>query len=108
MKDRDKPCYCLASVRELVSSGRYRLRRRAQCFIFNRYASSDEVVKCIFEGMSEGDFRKTIELVNYPGMKADVYMAHYDDMIWFVKYCIQDDGGPWVDIWSCNWDSVIH
>lgn len=103
------PYYDLDKVKSLVSDGAYSLRNRAQRFLFNRYNSTSETVRGIFSSIKEEDYRKTVELVKHPGVKADVYMPQYDGMTWFVKFCFREGAvSAVVDIWSCNWDSVIH
>lgn len=31
-----------------------------------------------------------MELENYPGMKADVYISSYDDTDWYIKLFVED------------------
>lgn len=98
----------LDRAKQLVWEDKFRLKRRDSDCLANRYDEPRKVVKQLFLTLSPGNYRKTVELVKSPGVMADIYMPTFDGITWFVKFYVDDGGRELVDIWSCNWDSVIH
>ena len=106
---RHRPAYDLDGVRSLVMGDQSRMRSRADRFVREHYGmAAREVVRSVFAAMGHEHFVKSVELEKRPGTWADVYAGMvYDDIEWYAKFFI-DGEEPIVEIWSLNWDGVVH
>lgn len=106
-----RPASSLGRVKELVREGHVCFTRRGRSFVQNNYDNLDfdEIVRCVFESMSEDHYLKSVELEYLPGTYADIYRGMtYDDAAWYVKFYVDEAGCAQVVIWSLCWDGSVH
>lgn len=110
MRRKQAPTYDLENVKQLASSGKAILTRRARSYLYNQgWIDIDEIVNGVFDAMSPDDFYKATRLENYPDMTADVYRGMlYDDEEWYVKFFIDDDENVVLHVWTLCVDGAMH
>lgn len=110
-RKRSSPSYSLDSAKELARSSRVILASRARKFLREHCVTDGtaKAVRAIFDAMEPKHFVKSEELDHQPGTFADIYCGMvYDDIPWYVKFYIDEDGNENLQIWSANWDGAVH
>lgn len=108
---RTRATYSLDDARRLISEGKILFGSRARKFLREHYLAegSRAVAAQVFRAMDTRHFVRSEELDYRPGTFADIYQGMtYDEIEWYVKFFINEDGNEQIEIWTMTWDGVVH
>lgn len=89
MKGRPRPTYDLATIKRLVSEGRWTPEGPALRGLASLGMDSEDVVECV-QALTRADFHKTMPSECREGMFHDVYKPYYDGWRLYVKLQLAD------------------
>jgi hypothetical protein len=77
--------YCLAAVKQLVSSGRYLITVSALETAAMMGFDDESIVECIVEQLADTHFYKTMPAIAVAGLMQDVYMISFEGQRVYLK-----------------------
>jgi hypothetical protein len=105
-QERRVPAYCLSDVRQVASKGQYHLTGRVRRYIRRQGWTEGDVEACLC-ALVPGDFHKSQEHLDLPGVWLDIYRPRFRGERMYVKFVIECEAGANQVLSFCR-DGQLH